>query len=259
MNPQAFNRYSYVQNNPIKYTDPSGHQGCESEPECESLTWQDIGDAVKNSVGDNIGHEIALQLVRGGIPTTVGYKFSVTVSADALLGVDWSVDITPAYNWYSNEAGVIVSDGLGGSVGTPQGLGINASGGLLIGQGATELDSFAGSSTIIYGSIAADEIVKIGIGGSYGWGVDENGQMFRDPESNTGDVSTNLGVTVGVNGIPNGVDGRIGISPGDKLNNYSRVINSAEDFGEFVNDVKESVDPYVPSGTCVLGQCFKFR
>jgi hypothetical protein len=25
-NPQALNRYSYVQNNPLKYTDPSGHQ-----------------------------------------------------------------------------------------------------------------------------------------------------------------------------------------------------------------------------------------
>jgi hypothetical protein len=25
-NPQALNRYSYVQNNPLKYTDPTGHQ-----------------------------------------------------------------------------------------------------------------------------------------------------------------------------------------------------------------------------------------
>jgi len=26
--PQALNRYAYVYNNPLKYTDPSGHQGC---------------------------------------------------------------------------------------------------------------------------------------------------------------------------------------------------------------------------------------
>jgi hypothetical protein len=27
-NPQALNRYSYVQNNPVKYVDPSGHETC---------------------------------------------------------------------------------------------------------------------------------------------------------------------------------------------------------------------------------------
>jgi RHS repeat-associated protein len=31
-NPQAFNRYSYVLNNPVKLTDPTGHQ-CYGEPE----------------------------------------------------------------------------------------------------------------------------------------------------------------------------------------------------------------------------------
>jgi len=32
-NPQAFNRYSYVNNNPLRYTDPSGHQGASWEDE----------------------------------------------------------------------------------------------------------------------------------------------------------------------------------------------------------------------------------
>jgi hypothetical protein len=35
-NPQAFNRYSYVLNNPLKYTDPTGHSvACEDGDDCE--------------------------------------------------------------------------------------------------------------------------------------------------------------------------------------------------------------------------------
>jgi len=30
-NPQALNRYAYVYNNPLRYTDPSGHEGCAPE------------------------------------------------------------------------------------------------------------------------------------------------------------------------------------------------------------------------------------
>ena len=30
-NPQSLNRYSYVLNNPLRYTDPSGNRWCESE------------------------------------------------------------------------------------------------------------------------------------------------------------------------------------------------------------------------------------
>src|SRR3989304_1127566 len=35
-NPQDFNRYSYVQNNPVNFIDPSGHINCKSgyDPDC---------------------------------------------------------------------------------------------------------------------------------------------------------------------------------------------------------------------------------
>ncbi len=44
-NPQSYNRYSYTLNNPVKYTDPTGHATCEDMPwECDNEGgWSDDG------------------------------------------------------------------------------------------------------------------------------------------------------------------------------------------------------------------------
>ena len=36
-NPQDYSRYSYVRNNPVKYTDPSGHRACITQEECADM------------------------------------------------------------------------------------------------------------------------------------------------------------------------------------------------------------------------------
>ncbi|MBV6401912.1 MAG: hypothetical protein CNIPEHKO_02215 [Anaerolineales bacterium] len=36
-NPQDYNRYSYVRNNPVRYTDPSGHRACITQEECADM------------------------------------------------------------------------------------------------------------------------------------------------------------------------------------------------------------------------------
>jgi RHS repeat-associated protein len=42
-NPQAFNRYSYVLNNPIRYNDPSGHRNCEEDDyDCDKADLEKI-------------------------------------------------------------------------------------------------------------------------------------------------------------------------------------------------------------------------
>ncbi len=40
-NPQAWNRYSYVLNSPIRYSDPSGHRACDEERGCEGERYKE--------------------------------------------------------------------------------------------------------------------------------------------------------------------------------------------------------------------------
>ncbi|MCC6569762.1 MAG: RHS repeat-associated core domain-containing protein, partial [Anaerolineales bacterium] len=53
-NPQAFNRYSYVLGNPLKYTDPSGHSiSCEVDEDCKEVRRTDklsAGEAIREAL-----------------------------------------------------------------------------------------------------------------------------------------------------------------------------------------------------------------
>jgi RHS repeat-associated protein len=42
-NPQAFNRYSYVLGNPLKYIDPSGHGQCQTKEDCADMGTTPMG------------------------------------------------------------------------------------------------------------------------------------------------------------------------------------------------------------------------
>jgi len=42
-NPQAYNRYSYVLGNPLKYIDPSGHGQCQTEEDCADMGTTPMG------------------------------------------------------------------------------------------------------------------------------------------------------------------------------------------------------------------------
>jgi RHS repeat-associated protein len=65
--PQALNRYSYVNNNPLRYTDPSGHGFLGS-----------IGKFFSNSVGRAVGWAVAPMLMQYMDPATQRYAIAGT-------------------------------------------------------------------------------------------------------------------------------------------------------------------------------------
>jgi len=57
-NPQAYNRYSYVLNNPLRYTDPTGHGQCQTQEDCDDMgtTPMGTGGSGGGSTGNNGGN-----------------------------------------------------------------------------------------------------------------------------------------------------------------------------------------------------------
>ncbi len=76
-NGQSFNRYTYVYNNPLKYTDPSGHcseeAGARRYAEC-----QDIAGKIASDMGDEMSLDQALEYNWGREP--------VALDGDSLAG-----------------------------------------------------------------------------------------------------------------------------------------------------------------------------
>jgi RHS repeat-associated protein len=71
--PQSLNRYSYVRNNPLIYTDPSGH-----------TFLGDFGKIFSSSVGRAIGWAVAPMLMQYVDPATRGYAIAGTAAMAAI-------------------------------------------------------------------------------------------------------------------------------------------------------------------------------
>ena len=91
-NPQSLNRFSYVSNRPINYTDPSGHRECESRDgqECDWKTpylWNQAESILKRLGGKN-DLEAMTKIIREGARVYRDFKDLLPALSAIFLGVD---------------------------------------------------------------------------------------------------------------------------------------------------------------------------
>ncbi|HLG18300.1 MAG TPA: RHS repeat-associated core domain-containing protein, partial [Bdellovibrionota bacterium] len=76
-NPQSLNRYAYVQNNPLKYTDPSGHSPEEERYYGTILFFNALAAGIDaHREGRPVWRDMGRAMLFGGVPQIVGHKLA---------------------------------------------------------------------------------------------------------------------------------------------------------------------------------------
>ncbi len=98
-NPQSFNRYSYVNDNPVNYTDPSGHW-FESALDVAFIAY-DIYDIQQNGLTWTSGLSLAADMAGLALPVVTGGGAAVRAlaHADAVTNVVTHIDEAIDAGW----------------------------------------------------------------------------------------------------------------------------------------------------------------
>lgn len=251
-NPQQFNRYSYVSNNPVKKIDPSGHMECygyaPSEPgiygtgfgfeNCAGGEWDKVrNEEALGKLQDQVKAECAgdprcqMDLIRDAIdlgdkllyailPSTIGFEIQGSIGADLFAGYDASAGVQVVWNWRSGQVALIGTTSANAKVGTPNLTSASVRVGPLLSWGSSRIEYYLGATRFSGSDLSADAVAKAGVYIQSGTSVErQTGIPMTDPHTGMQIQTLMAGAQFGSNTLPNGVDGSLTVGGG-----YSQVI-----------------------------------
>jgi len=226
-NPQALNRYAYVYNNPLRYTDPSGHWLFEETPDDPYIWERDrpVNTLIRTAEPmvfweetQDMG-ELVEQVMWHTVPSGIGQYGSISSGWNTFVGTEVSLEGAWVFNWWSGELSFTGSTGVAGEVGTPKLFGADLAGGFLLPMGYSSNEMLRGPSVGLDFALQADEIAELGLeaGVSREMGIDpDTGELVPvyDPRSDMQPYMFKMGLSAGANCFPNAVEasGSLGVS-----------------------------------------------
>ena len=241
-NPQQFNRYSYVSNNPVKKIDPSGHRECygyaPSEPgsygngfgfeNCTGGEWEKVrNEEALGKLQDQVKAECAgdprcqMDLIRDAIdlgdkllyailPSTIGFEGYGSVGADMFVGYDASAGVQVIWNWRSGQFAIIRTTAANAKIGTPNLVSRSVRGGVVLSWGSSRIESYLGATAFSGGDLSADAVAKVGAYLQSSTSVDQKtGLPLIDLQTGMQVQTLAVGGQFGSNTLPNGIDGSL--------------------------------------------------
>ena len=93
-NPQSYNRYSYTRNNPVNFTDPTGHRECEIICDGESQNWRTYQDSAWLE-----GWDVKQQAANAATAETVLVDVPQAIVGAFWEPADWVLALRDGFQW----------------------------------------------------------------------------------------------------------------------------------------------------------------
>ena len=254
-NPQAFNRFAYTINNPLKFIDSTGHAYEASAgtggSRCDWWCYAQ-GNSVTQIVhraADDRRREASrknmINVVKDYyIPTAFSREGGVKVGFDYFGGIELAVEYQVAINWFSGDISLFENISGGVYAGTPRGFLLEGTESYSAIWNASNPGVIAGPFSYAAGEVGLDYFARATADGTLSMSVDYHdidgdGQFDQnetiyflspvmDPEFNKPIIAGSGGIHLGGNAIPNviewGIHGGVGATYEDRSFNIYDVL-----------------------------------